>query len=374
MRPILYNSIRASAISLMLITSAQAYDVTDKFSIGGVLSGAGQCQILSDDADSSDKCRGAVPVQPELSFRPTDNDEIFIKFGFAAENGLNSSDNRNRSPFILATWAADLEDDVKDINGRDRDYLLTAWYKYSFQFENDSSLGATFGIIDSTDYLDENAYANDEFTQFMNEVFVNSAQSFLPSYDTGGVLAWESESWYIRGVGMNIGENDDGNQYNFFGATLAYTPDTAWGEGNYRVTVSTTSEDFLDNDGVEEENLLAVALSFDQQLGEHLGAFLRFGWQDDDAAVDYDTLYSGGLDVNGGLWNRTDDNVGIGFAYLDGGNLDVDKTYVFETYYRAIITDHLAITADAQWMKDDLDTGGDDPEGWILSLRATAEF
>ena len=215
MRPTLYNAVSISAISLLLITSTQAYEVTDKFSVGGVLSGAMQCQVLSDDADSSDKCRGAVPVQPEASLRPTENDEFFIKFGFAAGNGLNSSDNRKRSPFALATWAADLEDDVKDINGRSRDYLLTAWYKYSFRLENNRSLGVTFGIIDSTDYLDENTYANDEFTQFMNEVFVNSAQSFLPSYDSGGVLEWGSERWYIRSVGMNIGENDDGNQYNF---------------------------------------------------------------------------------------------------------------------------------------------------------------
>jgi hypothetical protein len=44
--------------------------------------------------------------------------------GFAAGNGLNSSDSRNRPPFVLATWAADPEDDVEDINGRNRDYLL----------------------------------------------------------------------------------------------------------------------------------------------------------------------------------------------------------------------------------------------------------
>ena len=39
-----------------------------------------------------------------------------------------------------------------------------------------------------------------------------------------------------------------------------------------------------------------------------------------------------GLNISGRLWSRTDDNVGIGFAYLDGGNLELDKTYVFETY------------------------------------------
>ena len=94
-------------------TSTLAYDITDNFSIGGVLSTAGQCQILNDDAESSDECRGAIPIQPEVSFRPTDNDEIFFKLGFAAGNTTNKV-----SPFTLGTWGADLEDDVTEINGR----------------------------------------------------------------------------------------------------------------------------------------------------------------------------------------------------------------------------------------------------------------
>ena len=44
---------------------------------------------------------------------------------------------------------------------------------YTFGFGEDHTLGATGGIIDSTDYLDENAFANDEYTQFMSEALVN---------------------------------------------------------------------------------------------------------------------------------------------------------------------------------------------------------
>ncbi len=358
-----------------LYIPVQAYDVTDKFSVGGVLSGAGQCQYLQDDAGADDQCKGAVPIQPEISLRPTDNDEFFLKFGFAVGNGLNSNENRNRSPFVLATWSADLEDDVEDINGRNRDYLLTAWYKHTFRFKNNASLGAAFGIIDSTDYLDENAYANDEYTQFMNEVFENSVVSFLPSYDAGGGLEWESGNWSVRGVGLNVGKNDNDNEYNFFGATLGYALNSSWGEGNYRVTVSGTNEEFIDESGTDDEALLGATFSFDQQLGKSLGAFLRVGWQDDDAAVDFDALYSGGLDIRGRLWGRASDNVGIGLAYLDGGNQDIDETYVFETYYRAVFSDYFAMSADVQWMKDDSELGSDyDAQGWIFGLRATAEF
>jgi len=68
-------------------------------------------------------------------------------------------------------------------------------------------VGATLGILDSTDYLDANEYANDEYTQFMNEAFVNSGSYGLPSYDTGAVIEWAAGPWSVNALGMNIEEN-----------------------------------------------------------------------------------------------------------------------------------------------------------------------
>lgn len=108
-----------------------------------------------------------------------------------------------------------------------------------------------------------------------------------------------------------------------------------------------------------------------------MGGFLRFAWQTDDRAVDYKALYSGGLNFGGNGWGRDADNIGIGYAYLPGGNLDVDNSRVFEAYYRADLTGYAALTADVQYMKDDIekiDPRQDNPIGWILGLRLTAEF
>jgi hypothetical protein len=349
--------------------AAYAYDVNDKLSINGVLAGAVQCWRLSEDAGAGDnECRGGLPFQLELSFRPADTDEFFTKFGFGVGNGLNKI-----SPFTLATWAADLEDDVKDINGRNRDYLLTAWYKHTFRFGDGHTLGTTLGIIDATDYLDDNAYSNNEYTQFMNEALVNGPNGFLPSYDTGGVLEWDWGRWSLRGVLMNVGKNDDNNEYNFFGVQVGYTAQTALGEGHYRILVDMTSSDFLNPEGTQDETLTGLILSFDQQLGDGLGSFLRFGWQDDAAAVDYDALYSGGIDLSGRAWGRANDNIGLGYAYLDGGNLDLHHIHVTEFYYCFVVNDFLALTADIQYMKDE-HKEEKSPKGWILGLRATAEF
>ena len=45
----------------------------------------------------------------------------------------------------VAALEANLEGDVKNINGRDRDDLLTAWHKHTFKFGEAHSLGITGG-------------------------------------------------------------------------------------------------------------------------------------------------------------------------------------------------------------------------------------
>jgi len=349
---------------LLLHGTVLGYDINDKFSIGGVLAGAYQYQWVDGD---DDKGRGAIPFQPEFSFRPTERDEIFAKFGFAAGNGLAGVSN-----FNLAPWAAVVEDDTKDINGRNRDYLLTAWYKHTFKFGENNALGLTGGIIDSTAYIDENAYANDEYTQFMNEALVNGSNGFAPSFDIGGAVEWEIGNWAIKGVGMNVGENDDGNNYNFFAAQIGYTLNTSLGEGNYRLIGQGCSKDFLDENG-DKKNRMCAFISFDQELGDIFGTWIRFGWQDDDALINYDTLLSGGLNITGKWYGREDDNIGIGYAYLNGKN-DFDYTQVAEVYWRFVLKDYFSVTADLQYTKDKYDTDQDDIVGIIGGVRMTAEF
>ena len=366
-RTISWNFFLSTLIVISFIrTDAIGYDITDKFSISGVLAGAYQYQ-LGDDIE--DKGRGAIPFQPELSLRPTEKNEFFTKFGFAAGNGLNDV-----TEFNLAPWAADLEDDVKDINGRNRDYLLTAWYKHTFKFSATHALSLTGGIIDATDYIDENTYSNDEYTQFMNQALVNSPNGFAPSYDIGGAAEWEISNWAIKGVGMNVGENDDGNNYNFYALQIGYKVNTSLGEGNYRLIGQGTSEEFLNEKG-EKENRLAAILSFDQELGDIFGGWLRFGWQDDDAVVNYDYLLSGGLNITGRWYGREIDNIGIGYAYLNGADdSDFDYSQVAEVYWRFVLNEYFAATVDLQYLMDVFDTGGDDIAGFIFGIRATVEF
>ena len=359
----------AAALALSCATgSARGYDFNPNLSLGGVLAGAVQCQRLSNAPGSGDTCEPAVPFQTGIRLRPTEDEEIFFKLGFAAGNGLNEI-----TPFLIRPWAADLENDVTNINGRNRDYLLTAWYKRTFQFGDHQRLAASFGIIDATDYLDENAFGNDEYTQFMNSTLTNGRNVFLPSYDLGAALESRSGHWSFSAVLMDIGENDDGNNYSFYGVQAGYRINSKLGVGNYRVVITGTSEDFLDPSGTELVGRASNLYSFDQEFGKLIGGWTRFGWQTEDAAVDYHAVFTGGIDIKGAAWHRNGDNIGLGYAHLIGGNLAIDKTDLVEAYYRWQLGKMLGLTADIQYQNDDFKTGPG-PNGWTFSLRAVAGF
>lgn len=341
----------------------------DKVKISGIIAGAYQYQ--SANADNDDFGRGGIVFQPEVSICPTEADEVFFKFGFGAGNGLNV----DKYAFNLTPWASDYEDDVKDINGRNRDYLLTVWWKHVFSLGERHTLGISGGIIDSTDYLDENNYANDQNTQFMNEAFVNSPIAFLPSYDIGGALEWEVGAFSAKGVIMGVGENDDGNAYSFYGMQLAYSVDSSMGQGTYRIIFDGTSKDFA-KPGGGKASLKGVTISCDQEIGRLLGVWVRFSWQDDKPTVDYDYMYSGGVNISGALWGREQDNAGLGYAYLGGGNADIDNSQVMEGYVRFGLWDFCALTFDAQYLDDKYKGASDheDVKGWVTGVRVTVEF
>jgi hypothetical protein len=358
----------ASLLSLTLSatgTDCQALEINEHLSINGVMAGAYQYQDTDQELGLG---RGAVPFQLAFVYEPRDQDVFSAKFGFAADNGLN-----DRTVFTLSPWAADLENDTRDINGSNRDYLLTAWYMHTFNISNEKALSVSGGIIDATDYLDENVYANDEYTQFMNTALVNGPNAFLPSYDIGGAVRFNHNDLAISGVIMHVSENDDGNSYNFYGLQLGYTIETALGAGTYRMLLGAAGKEFLDPEGLIEEDRKCLLLSFDQQFGRNYGAWLRIGTQDDAAAISHKNIYSGGIYISGFLWGRENDNIGIGYAFLNDGNTDLDTSQVLETYIRIVLNDYLAFTMDIQYMDDKYNSAAE-IDGFIYGLRAAAEF
>lgn len=372
-------SLAVSAVVLLPTLSQPgpwAYELTDQLAVDAVGTVVFQYGDF-DDGGVDDELEGTGVVDLALSYRPTPLDEFQAAASFAAGNALNDV-----APLSLAPYADDLEDDLEDINGRGRDHLLTAWYRHEFPLGTGSGLALTGGIIDATAYLDDNAYANDEVGQFMNDIFVNSTLANLPSYDYG--IAAElalAELWTADFVWMN---SKTGNEdllgrvteasFNYLGLEIAYHPETPLGPANYRLLAYTTDDSFIARDGTGREALLGVSLSLDQQLSEQLGVFARIGWQDEAVAVDHDLLVSLGASLNGALWGRAQDEIGVALAHLSGAaGSGLDATRAAEAYVELGVTAWANLTFDLQFIEDDVEAGAD-PQALIYGTRLNLFF
>jgi porin len=358
-------------VVLVAPLSSRAYDLNEKLSIEGTLTGVYQYGDL--DIKGRDNAgRGTAVFDLGMNFHPTDKDEFQVTLSFAAGNGLNYL-----NLFSLAPFSDDLEDDLRDINGRNRDYLLEAWYKHTFTLSKDVSLGITGGIIDATAYIDDNKFANDEVAQFMNQVFVNNKNVNLPSYDLGGVIELNISDFSIRALMMNskFETDEEGfKNYDYYALQLGYTLKTSLGEGNYRVYGFTTNDKFPCWDGDDTDSLQGFGISADQQLSPIIGVFARLDWQSDTAIIEHESGYSGGVNINGKLWGRENDEIGLGYAYLTGADqADIDNTNAIEAYTKFKISDFSDITLDIQYIDDNMKRG-DDRKGIIYGVRANAYF
>lgn len=353
---------------------AKSYDVNEWLSISGTVTGTYQW-LEKSAGEGEDENGGAGVLDFTVSVKPWEGGEFAGRASFAKGNGVN-----NKSPFILAPNVDDLEDNLKNINGHKwQDHLMELWYAHTVKIQEGVSLKITGGIINSTAFIDNNAYANSEISQFMNEVFVNNPLANLPFYDLGGAIGFEIDTWQINFLGMTS-KNGDGNDYAYFALQIGYKVDTPLGEGNYRIYGFLTNDKFYkwDEEG-ETASLRGFGVSFDQQIiKDVLGVFFRASWQEDKALVDYDKLVSFGVNLNGSIWGRQGDEIGIGYAYLDGSaGSDVSHTHAFETYVKFKVFEYKAIssdfTVDFQYMNDDLKDGGKN-EGFIWGLRFNLNF
>ena len=355
------------AMALLSSMPVEAVELTDQLSLNGVISGALQCQQLSANSAGEDACKLGIPFQPELTYRPSQHDSLFLKLGFAAGNGLNEV-----SPFNLSTWGADLHDDVLNVSGSGRRYFLEAWYAHVFDIGHEHSIGLTLGIIDASQFLDQNAYANDEYNQFMNPALSNAPNTFFPSYDLGVAGEWHRGKWTFTGALMEVHQLTSPDKYTFYGIQARYTLETNLGKGHYRVLLN-GDRDFIDEAGASKQRNDLLIISIDQQFGNAFGAFTRMGWRLDDELINYRAVYTGGIDIRGSAWGRKLDNIGIALGYMYGGNRKIIKTRLAEVYYRMVITPKLALTGDIQYMDDHYRTTPN-AEGMIYSLRGTVNF
>lgn len=267
-------------------------------------------------------------------------------------------------------------------------HVTEAWYEQSFLNEK---LTFTFGKIYVPNYFDANEVANDETTQFLSMGFVNSLAVEFPGDGHGPgarITVSPTELIDISFGWMSVDQNNGNSSWSnidrgsFAIGEIDFKPVLAGLKGNYRLYswyMNADHEEWDGNDNDQKGN--GFGLSFDQQLiPDTLTVFARAGWQNEDI-YEIEAHYSAGMQLAGKFWKRDDDVVGLayGFAKISSeykdhspSNIDDDEQHM-ELYYRLVFNDHLALTADYQWVTNP--TGDSDADNIsIFGLRSQIDF
>lgn len=263
--------------------------------------------------------------------------------------------------------------------------------------QNTSRLTFTIGRMSVTDIFDNNTYANDPRTQFMNWAFVaDEAWDYAADdvgYTTGFAVELNERHWALRygffqmpGVQNQLtaddkifewpdgGTGSDGKFFEswdmpaeleyYYGSAhpgkirlLAYLNEADMATYAAAIAILQAQGPGADTSSARSTHIkYGFGLNWEQQITDNIGVFSRLGWNNGHteswAYADVDRTASLGLSVTGGPWHRPDDTFGLagvvnaisqehkeffedgGLGILGGdGALDYGWEKTLETYY-----------------------------------------
>lgn len=266
-----------------------------------------------------------------------------------------------------------------------------------------SRITITIGKFSAKDVFDNNAYANDPRTQFMNwALMANEAWDYPADalgYTTGMAIELNQPHWTARYgfFQMPDGSNGtamDGHVLDAWGMvwelerryTLASHPGTIRflayfnraNMGSYQTAINEANFPVVPADITatrEYRYKYGFGLNWEQEIVKNIGVFSRLGWADgqNEAWVfsDVDRTATLGLSIQGEAWHRPGDTLGIagignGLSrvhqefFADGGTGilagDGTLTYgwekILETYYDIQIWKTIHASLDYQFIDD----------------------
>jgi len=290
----------------------------------------------------------------------------------------------------------------------------------------------TAGNLAVADIFDNNAYAHDARTQFLNgALMAQGAYDYAADtrgYTWGAALEYYLDHWTLRAGRFeqpieSNGFSLDRRILHHYGdqAELEHCHEIAGRAGSLRLLLfhdRAIMGGFLDAvaawrdagmNGVpdvgavrHERNKYGWGVNIDQAVTDDLGAFLRAGANDGRsetyAFTEVERSLSGGLSLKGSRWGRPGDTVGIGAVvnglssahreYLADGGLGAfigdgappagmrfryATEQIIETYYSAALARHVAISADYQHIRNPAYNAGRGPAS-VYGARLHVEY
>jgi carbohydrate-selective porin OprB len=297
---------------------------------------------------------GSVSVDIEIAKAFDERGMAFLLLEYGSGAGLTDELSLFSNVNYDATGGASLD-------------VIEAWYE---QYLFDRQLTITGGQLDPAVYIDTNEYANDECTQFLSDMFRNSAAIDFPDGNAwGGRIYIAPEALdFLEVEALYMEENADWEGLfddPFIAAQVNFMPAKVFGYdeemrgGNYRAYIwyNGAPHAKLKDPDVVERGKVGFGFSCDQKITDVFGVFGRFGWADP-AKSDLGYDWSIGARMTGRYWNREDDVVAaaIGQAvpggdYRDVNEFDNAETHL-ETYYAFKVNDHLTLSPDMQIIWD----------------------
>lgn len=243
----------------------------------------------------------------------------------------------------------------------------------------------TIGKVSAWDFFDDNRYAHDARSQFMNWALVGAgAFDFAADargFTNGAVLEWENGRWAVRAGAFQVARRVNGLSLDptpLRGWQVLGEVDRFWSIGDRRGALRvlggasrTNSARWTDLTGAIGDDLAAerlrnyrvkwmMAANFEQEIARGIGIFGRVSWNDGRSQnwmfTEMDWAVSGGVSVSGQLWRRDGDTFGLGTnlggltaahrrflaaggtGFVTGdGRLRYRPEWISETYYDARI-------------------------------------
>jgi len=287
--------------------------------------------------------------------------------------------------------------------------------------EDVSRITLTVGQISVLDIFDQNSYAGDPTTQFLNWAFVGNEAWDYPANSIGYITGFAAElnqpKWtarygffqiprvqngmaedpaFLRAWGMVTELERRFTLHDHPGAVrlLAYLNRADMGSYEEAVDNPVRPADIIDTRAYRLK--YGFGLNGEYELIKGVGVFTRLGWNDGQSEnwsyADVAEAASAGVSIKGAFWNRPNDTAGLagnvnaisreqqqffadgGLGILAGdGALNYGLEQTLETYYKFQIWKNISATADYQYVINPAYNKDRGPVS-ILSMRLHWEF
>lgn len=297
---------------------------------------------------------GAVKARLRLNWNPIENGKLFVQMqGGYSDTGSNpSSRGLVASPLNAQTsrTTAGGQISVSDV-------LYTQHYA-------DDKIYISLGWTDPESFIDENRFAGNGRTQFINTIFNNepifdSIDEALPIIAAGfspdETFKFTVLTQSTRRAGRPEDEQKKGFQDMtddpFLGGQLTFSPKFGNLQGNYRFFGWTNTYQQARLDGSGESSNWGIAFNMDQDLTEDFGIFARLG-RGNSVVSNITWSWSLGTHWEGPIPGRDEDIWGVAAGGVQGNELteNRDMEFHYETYYQVKLTDNFSIVPDVSYV------------------------